>query len=95
MSLLSKLFGGSSRSATKSDPEPETVEHEGCTITPTPIREEGGYRLSAKIEKLIEGEVKSHTLIRADIIQDITAANEAAIRKARQMIDEQGDRLFG
>ena len=89
MSLLSKLFGGA-----KSDPEPETVEHEGFTITPMPIDQGSNYRLSARVEKEIDGELKSHTLIRADTFQDADAATDASIRKARQVINEQGDRMF-
>ena len=86
MSLLSKLFGGG-----KSAPEAEPETYNGFTITPTPIAEGGRFRISARIEK----DGKSHTLIRADVLEDLAAASEASLGKAKQMIDEQGDRLFG
>ncbi len=35
-----------------------------------------------------------HRLIRADMFDDRAAAATAALSKARQVIDEQGDRLF-
>lgn len=85
MSILKRLFGGGA-----STPEPKSETHNGFTITPTPIREGGRFRISALIEK----DGRTHTLIRADVLDDLAAANEASVNKARQMIDEQGDRLF-
>ena len=90
MSLLKKLFGGG---ASAPGAKPET--YEGCTITPEPQKESGGYRLQATIQKELGGVMKSHTLIRADTFQSPDEAAEASIRKGKQMIDEQGDRLFG
>lgn len=85
MSLFSKLFGGGKAAA------PEASEdYQGFTITPTPQKESGGWRLAARVEK--DGRV--HDLIRADVIQSKEQADAAAIAKAKQMIDQQGDRLF-
>lgn len=91
MSLLSRLFGGGGSGSSDQPSE----AHEGFTITPTPIREGPTYRLSARIEKTVNGEPKSHTLIRADTFQDEDAAAQAAVTKARMLIDEQGEALFG
>jgi hypothetical protein len=90
MSILSRLFGGGStpQAAAKS------LDHEGYTITPEPIREGNSYRISARIEKEIGGETKSHTLIRADTMDDFDTAVNASTAKAKMLIDEQGDRLF-
>lgn len=88
MSLLSKLFGA------RPKPEPETAkpeEYKGFAITPCPIREGSRYRVSARIEK---GELV-HTLIRADMLDDAETATATSLAKAKRMIDEQGDRLFG
>lgn len=92
MSLFSKLFGGGAGGAGK-DPEP--VVHEGFRIFPTPIPEGSRFRLSARIEKKVGGETKSHTVIRADVLDDRETAERVAIDKAKQVIEEQGDRLFG
>ena len=89
MSILKKLFGGGT-----SAPEAKPETYEGCTILPEPQKESGGYRLGATIQKEIAGEMKSHMLIRADTFQSPDEAREAAVRKAKQVIDEQGDRLF-
>jgi hypothetical protein len=90
MSLLSRLFGGG---APKPPPEPE--DHKGFAITPCPIREGSRFRISARIEKTVGGTPRSHTLIRADVYESEGDAIAASAAKARQMIDEQGDRLFG
>ncbi|MCR8725434.1 HlyU family transcriptional regulator [Frigidibacter sp. ROC022] len=90
MSILSRLFGGGS--ARKSAPDPET--YNGFTITPTPVREGSRFRLSARIEAQVGEETRTHTLIRADMLDSEEAAVEASLRKARQVIDEQGQALF-
>jgi hypothetical protein len=89
MSLLSRLFGGG---AAKPEPEPET--YKGFALTPTPIREGGKFRVSARIEKEVGGVAKTHVLIRADLMDTEESAVQASLGKARQMIDEQGERLF-
>lgn len=90
MSLFSKLFGGGSAPAA---PEPET--YEGFRIFAEPVRESGGYRLAARIEKEVGGEVKTHSLIRADVFQSEDEAVKFSVAKAKQMIDQMGERLFG
>lgn len=90
MSILSKLFGGGGASK----PTAEPTKHEGFTIYPEPIPEGGQFRVAARIEKEIDGETKVHRLIRADTISDEQAAVEASTAKAKQLIEEQGERLF-
>jgi len=92
MSILSRLFGDG---RTQETPEPKTEEYKGFRITPTPAQVEGGYRLGARIEKMVDGKVEAQDLLRADVIGDLDTAEAASLRKARQVIDEQGDSLFG
>ncbi|WP_294622830.1 HlyU family transcriptional regulator [uncultured Roseovarius sp.] len=91
MSLFSKLFGGGKP---KPEPEAEAEVYEGFRIIPTPQSESDGYRLGARIEKEIDGEVKVHHLLRADVIRSLEEAQAFSIRKAKQVIDEQGERIF-
>lgn len=91
MSILSRLFGGGGKRET---PEPATEAYQGFRIIPAPQEADGGYRIGARIEKEIGGEVKVHHLMRADVLRDRDAAEQASIRKAKQVIDEQGDALF-
>jgi hypothetical protein len=84
MSLFSKLFGG----AAAAPPEPEL--YKGFAIRPTPQKDSSGWRIAARIEKDGQG----HDLIRADVLNTKEAAEEASLSKAKQVIDEQGARLF-
>ncbi|MCA9680472.1 MAG: transcriptional activator HlyU [Myxococcales bacterium] len=90
MSLFSKLFGGGGAA---SAPEPET--YEGFRIFPEPIKESGGFRLGARIEKEVGGETRVHQLIRADVFQSEDEAMKFSVSKAKQMIDQMGEGLFG
>ncbi|MCE7028189.1 HlyU family transcriptional regulator [Jiella avicenniae] len=97
MSFLKKLFGGSGQATDAASAKPtitETREHAGFTIKATPIPEGGQFRLAALIEKEIGGAVKSHRMIRADLFPSKDDATRFALRKAEQVIDEQGDAIF-
>lgn len=87
-SFLSRLFGKSAPAA------PEAVLHKDCRIYPDPIREGSGFRVAARIEKDVDGQVKTHQMIRADVHTDLDSAREASLGKARQAIDQLGDELF-
>lgn len=87
MSWLSKIFGKSEAAQSAS-----VEEYNGFRIIPEPISEGGQYRLAARIENA-DGS-KSHHLIRADMIRDRDDAVEAAVLKAKQMIDQLGERVF-
>jgi len=84
MSIFSKLFGAS---APKQEP---SEDYNGYAITPAPVKEAQGFRIAAKIEK--DGKV--HDMIRADTYSSPDAAKDASISKAKQVIDQMGDRLF-
>ncbi|MEP3940561.1 HlyU family transcriptional regulator [Planktotalea sp.] len=91
--MFSKLFGLKPKASKAPKPE-QSETYEGFRITPEPMKEQQGYRLCAVIEKEVGGELKTHRLIRADTISDIDVCREASIAKAKQMIDQLGDRLF-
>ena len=92
MSLFSKLFGGSSSAPTKKDIKP--VLYEGFQIFPEPIKEGGGYRIAARIEMDVDGETKTHQLIRADTMQSETEAQDVSLSKAKLVIDQMGVGIF-
>lgn len=92
MSLFSRLFGSGNR---EPDAGPAAAEtYQGFTITPTPLKDSGGYRISARIEKVVDGETKTHSLIRADTVNDVETATTASLNKAKMLIDEQGETIF-
>ena len=94
MSILSRLFGGGGGGG-KAAPEAEPEMHEGFRIYADPMKEGSRWRVAARIEKEVGGETKTHRLIRADVLDDREAAVAASLGKARQVIDEQGERIFG
>jgi len=92
VSFLKKLFGGGGDSPAGATAS--AVDYQGFSIFPEPQREGNVYRLAARITRDVDGVVKEHMLIRADTLESAEAASEAALRKAKQIIDEQGLRLF-
>jgi len=92
MSFLKKLFGGGS-GGEKADAAPGE-EYNGFTIFVAPTKEAAGYRVSARIEKEIGGEIKTHQMIRADLLNSFDEAEKATLLKAKALIDQQGDRIF-
>ena len=93
MSFLKKLFGG--RGVAKEAVPAKSVEHKGFTITATPFKEGGQFQTCGVISKEIGGARKEHKFIRADRFQSADEAAEFSINKGRQIVDEQGGRLFG
>ncbi|SHG80094.1 HlyU family transcriptional regulator [Marivita hallyeonensis] len=91
MSFLKKLFGGGGGSSAPSAPA-ET--YQGYTIFAEPIKDGGTWRISARIEKEIAGEIKAHQLVRADTLQSYEDAVKASVAKAQMLIDQQGDLIF-
>ena len=95
MSFWKKLFGGGGDAGGKAAPAGDPVEYNGFTITPAPFSEGGQFQTCGIISKEIDGTVKEHKFIRADRFPSRDDAVDVTLRKARQIIDEQGDRLFG
>jgi hypothetical protein len=97
MSFFKKLFGlGSSSSAQQAQGEDAaTTEHNGFTIRATPYQEGGQWQMCGVIEKEILGEKKTHRFIRADKFGNKDEAAEFTLAKARQIVDQMGEKIFG
>jgi hypothetical protein len=93
MSFLKKLFGGGGGGEEKSTPA-KSAEHKGFQIAATPYRDGGQFQTCGVISKEINGERKEHRFVRADRFQSMEEAADFALGKGRQIIDEQGERLF-
>ena len=65
--------------------------YNGFEIVPMPQPENGQYRLNGVIRK----DGKEHQFIRADMFMSAEECAEEVKRKARVLIDQMGDRLFG
>jgi hypothetical protein len=75
--------------------EEESIEYNGYRIRPAPYRRMGQYQTCGVVAKEIGGEIKEHRLVRAEMHPTREAASSFSIAKAKQLIDEQGERLFG
>jgi hypothetical protein len=93
MSFLSTLFGG--LNVGKSEKSAEPVEYKGYVIRPAPFKSEGQFQTAGAIQREIGGVMKEHRFIRADAFASFDDAVSFTVGKARQMIDLQGERIFG
>jgi hypothetical protein len=88
ISRIRDLFGSTEQGASSTFP---SEEYRGFLIDPEPMREGEGFRVSGWIR---QGE-REHRFIRADLLPTEESCAQETLRKARVLIDQQGDRLFG
>jgi hypothetical protein len=93
MSFLKKLFGGGEKTPEPAAPAP-SIEHAGFTIRAEPYEEQGQFQTAGVITKEVDGVMKEHRFVRADRHASRDAAIEFSFIKGRQIVDEQGERLF-
>lgn len=91
MSFWKSLFGGGE--AKSAAPAPGE-EYKGYMIRPTPMAVGREHQLAGRIEKEIDGELKTYDFVRADRLSSRDEAASFALAKGRQIIDEQGDGIF-
>lgn len=98
MSFLKRWFGGGAGQAENAGPAgapAKTIEHAGFTIHATPYRAEAQYQTAGTIEKEVAGVRREHRFIRADRFSLLEDAVEFSLLKGRQIVDQQGERMFG
>jgi hypothetical protein len=93
MSFLSTLFGRLGAAPAEKVSEP--VEYKGFIIRAAPFKSEGQYQTAGVIEREVGGVRKEHRFIRADAFASYDDAANFTLGKARQIVDLQGERMFG
>ena len=89
--LWDKVMGaGAETEAAAVDP----IEYKGYRILPKPYQSGSQYQTSGTIEKDFPTGVKEHRFVRAESHPSREDAVEFSVLKARQIIDQQGDRMF-
>lgn len=88
--FFKSLLGGAAQTTEVSEP----VDYKGFKIEAMPLDEGGKYRTAGYISGELDGESKRVQFIRADENADRQMAVDHSIAKARQIIDEQGDKLL-
>lgn len=97
MSIWKSLFGGGGEGKAGAAAGPKatkTVDHNGFRIEAQPYPEGGQFQLAGTISKEIDGIRKEHRYVRADRFASKEDAAEYAILKGKQIIDQQGERIF-
>lgn len=95
MSFWKKLFGGGGGGGVDGGGAPaRSVEHKGYTIEARPYAEGGQFQVAGTISKQMGEAKKEHKFIRADRFPSQDEAADFALVKGRQIIDQQGDRIF-
>ena len=89
-SMFSKMLGGGNPGPTSD----AGVEYKGYMIRPVPKPQGGQFYTAGNISESTDIEARQLYFIRADTHTTRGAAADHAISKAKQIIDEQGDKLF-
>jgi hypothetical protein len=91
--FLRDLLGARATEASHQD-RWNTVEYKGYMIRPASRQEGSQWLTVGVISKQFADDVKEHHFIRADTYGTKQDADACSIIKAKQIIDEQGDKLF-
>lgn len=93
--LWTRFSGAGDRdSDSASEAVAEAVEYKGFRIRPAPYPSKGQYQTAGIIEKDSESGVKEHRFVRAETHPSKDDAIAFSIVKGKQIIDEQGERIF-
>lgn len=92
MSFWKRLFGGGETGPPKPVRE---EEHKGFLIQAAPYPEAGQFQVAGTISKGVGDERREHRFVRADRFATLDEAAEFAIMKGKQIVDQQGERVFG
>jgi len=92
--VFGKLFGSAKSGVAETAEAADAIEYEGYTIVAAPIKEGSQYKTAGSISLEVEGDVRTAQFIRADNHADRQSAVTHSEGKARQIIDEQGEKMF-
>jgi hypothetical protein len=93
-SLWTLLSGGDGKHKGKA-PLADAFEYKGFRIRPAPYPAKGQFQTAGVIEKDFATGPKEYRFVRAETHASRDDALAFAIAKGKQIIDEQGDRIFG
>ncbi len=93
MSFFKRLFGRRSDGVTASF-APESQDYKDHTIFAEPVKDNGQWRLAGRVVKTVDGEVKEHKFVRADLFSSREDAVVFAFKKGELIVDQMGKNLF-
>ncbi len=92
--FLRRLTGGEAADDAAPAPSGPAVEYEGYAIHAVPRRQGAQWLTAGLITKEFPDGVKEHHFIRAETHASQDDASAFAVLKAKQIIDERGDKVF-
>jgi hypothetical protein len=93
-SKLKAALGLGGGGAAAAEVAADAVEYKGYRIKPAPYRANNQFQTAGVIEKDFPDGVKQHRFIRAETHPSADDAVAFAVTKGKQIIDQQGDRIF-
>ncbi|MCH8550567.1 MAG: transcriptional regulator [Natronospirillum sp.] len=90
---LKSLVSGSSDAKGPKSAVQHEEEYRGYHLAISPIKVGGQYRIAGTITRLDNPEQR-YNLIRADLCPTLDIAVDQTLTKARQTVDQLGDRMF-
>jgi hypothetical protein len=94
LNALWRRFGSSGTPTDPSEPAQPAVEYNGYRIRPAPYAAGGQFQTAGTIEKDFADGTKQYRFVRAETHPSSADAATFAIAKGKQIINEQGDRVF-
>ena len=95
MSFWKNLFGGGSSNAEPAGDKVLGEEgYKGFLIKAIEMKAGSELQLAGTIEKDIAGELKTYRFVRADRMSSRDDVTALALSKGKQIIDEQGEKIF-
>ena len=95
MSFWKNLFGGGSGNAEPAGDKVLGEEgYKGFLIKAIEMKAGSELQLAGTIEKDIGGELKTYRFVRADRMSSRDDVTALALSKGKQIIDEQGEKIF-
>lgn len=96
MDLLKSLFSwfSPSKESTSDAGLSSEIEYKGFIIIATPAAEGAQFRINGVIRLSKTEEEQEHLFIRADVLPTPELCIQETFRKAKLMIDQQGDNIF-
>lgn len=95
MSFFKSLFGLGGGDGPAPQKTIKKVEHNGYEIEAQPYAEGGQFQVAGVVSKIVDGSRREHRFVRADRFATIEDAANIALLKGQQLVDQQGDRMFG
>ena len=90
--FLRRLTGGRIGSDSNEPAARET--YEGLEVLARPISEGQAWRVAGRVQRVGDDEGPGHDFVRADTTADYEEAVRMSLLKARQLVDEKGERLI-